>query len=117
MSKSKLGYGLKAKAIREILASHPDRKNRELVEILNSKGIVCTAQDVAIYRAKNKKQGKDTSVLTVDQLLVIKGLIQESGGMKAVQSKLAELDEIASAAGGLSKLQTGLDLLTKMNES
>ncbi len=122
MSKSgaKLERGEKAQAIRDAMKAHPHLKNRELVDILAAKGIKCTTQDIANQKARNKRMdggggGGGKKDLTLDDLLKVKTVVAEAGGIKAVQSKLLEIEELAKQAGGLDKLRKGLDVLPKFS--
>lgn len=115
MSKAKTGRGEKAQAIRDALRTHSHLKNRELAEMLTSKGIKTSSQDIANQKARNKRVGGETQSLTLDDLLKVKAVINEAGGLKAVQNKLAELDKISEQAGGLAKLRRGLDVLPQFN--
>ncbi len=115
MSKAKSGRGEKAAAIRDALKSHPHLKNRELAEMLASKGIKCSSQDIANQKARNKRLGGDVNVFTLDDLLKVKALVTEAGGMKALQSRIAELDKLAEQVGGLAKLRRGLEVLPQLS--
>jgi len=119
MSKSgvKLERGEKAQAIRDAMKGHPHLKNRELVDILAAKGIKCTTQDIANQKARNKRMddGGGKKDFTLDDLLKVKTVVAEAGGIKAVQSKLMEIEELAKQAGGLEKLRKGLDVLPKFS--
>lgn len=120
MSKAgtKLERGEKAQAIRDAMKAHPLLKNRELVDILAAKGIKCTTQDIANQKARNKRMeggGGGKQSLTLDDLLKVKNVVAEAGGIKAVQGKLNEIEELAKLAGGLDKLRKGLDVLPKFS--
>lgn len=117
MSKgSKPERGVKADAIREALKSHPHLKNRELAEMLTAKGIKCSSQDIANQKARYKRDGSSgKSNFTLDDLRKIKSLVSEAGGLKAVQTKLADFDKLAKQAGGIDKLRKGLEVLPEFN--
>jgi len=115
MSKAKTGRGEKAQAIRDALRGHPHMKNRELAEMLSAKGIKCSSQDIANQKARNKRMNGDASTFTLDDLLKVKTIINEAGGIKAVQHRIAELDKLADQVGGLSKLRKGLEVLPQFN--
>ncbi|HMP17687.1 MAG TPA: hypothetical protein PKD72_11735, partial [Gemmatales bacterium] len=94
MSKAgKPGRGEKAQAIREVLKSHPHLKNRELAELLMSKGIKCSSQDIANQKARFKRLAGETAkqTFTVDDLRTVKNVVSESGGLKSLISKLNEV--------------------------
>jgi hypothetical protein len=117
MSKGKPGRGEKAQAIRDALKSHPHLKNRELAEMLNSKGIKCSSQDIANQKARFKRLAGDTAKqeFTLNDLLKVKSIVAESGGIKAVQNKLAEVEKLAEQVGGFDKLKRGLEVLPQLN--
>lgn len=116
MSKgSKPGRGEKAQAIRDALKSHSHLRNRELAEMLTSKGIKCTPQDIANQKARFKRVGSDKSNFTIEDLRKVKTLVSEAGGLKAVQNKLAEVDKLAEQLGSLEKLRKGLEVLPEFN--
>lgn len=119
MSKSgtKTGRGEKSQAIRDGLKNHPHLKNRELAELLTSKGIKCSSQDIANQKARNKRIGGESSKqsFTLDDLRKVKAIVSESGGLKTVANKLADIDKLAEQVGGLEKLRQGLDVLPEFN--
>ena len=116
MSKgAKPGRGEKAQAIRDALKSHPHLKNRELAELLSNKGIKCSSQDIANQKARYKRVGGDKSNFTLEDLRKVKSLVSEAGGLKAVQSKLADVDKLAEQVGGIDKLRKGLEVLPEFN--
>ena len=114
MAKSKSARGEKTQAIRQALQTHPQLKNRELVAMLSEKGIHCSSQDVANQKARLKMKSGESAELTLDTLLKIKSLVQESGGMKAVVQKINQLDALAEKVGGLAKLRKGLEVLPQL---
>ena len=98
MSKAgKPGRGEKSQAIRDALKNHPHLKNRELADMLSSKGIKCTSQDIANQKARNKRMGGESTkqAFTLEDLRRVKALVAESGGLKAVVNKLADIDKLA----------------------
>lgn len=118
MSKAgKPGRGEKSQAIRDALKNHPHLKNRELADMLSSKGIKCTSQDIANQKARNKRLGGEVTkqAFTLEDLRRVKALVAESGGLKAVVNKLADIDKLAEQAGSLEKLRRGLDVLPEFN--
>lgn len=117
MSKTgtKSGRGEKAQAIRDGLRSHPHLKNRELAEMLNSKGIKCSSQDIANQKARFKRLGVENQVFTLEDLRKVKTIVADAGGFKSVMGKLADLDKLAEQVGGLSKLRKGLEVLPEFN--
>lgn len=116
MSKSsKPGRGEKAQAIRDALKSYPHLKNRELAELLSNKGIKCSSQDIANQKARFKRVGSDKSNFTLEDLRKVKSLVSEAGGLKAVQSKLSDVDKLAEQVGGIEKLRKGLEVLPEFN--
>lgn len=94
MSKDKPAWGEKASAIRAALKANPHLKNRELVALLTEQGVVCSTQDVASQKARNKQLGKDATVLSLDALLKIKNTVKAAGGLKVVQHKMEEIDQL-----------------------
>jgi len=118
MSKAgKPGRGEKAQAIREALKSHPHLKNRELAELLMSKGIKCSSQDIANQKARFKRLSGEASkqTFTVDDLRKVKTIVSESGGLKNLLNKLNEVDRLAEQVGGFDKLRKGLEVLSEFN--
>ncbi len=116
MSKgTKLARGEKAQAIRDALKSHPHLKNRELAELLSTKGINCSSQDIANQKARFKRVGGEKAIFTLDDLRKVKALVGEAGGLKAIQSKLADVDKLAEQVGGIDKLRQGLEVLPEFN--
>ena len=114
MAKTILARGEKTQAIRQALQTHPQLKNRELAAMLNEKGIQCSSQDIANLKVRLKMKGADSAELTLDILLKIKSVVQESGGMKVVVQKINQLDAMAEKVGGLAKLRKGLEVLPQL---
>jgi hypothetical protein len=114
---SKTGRGEKAQAIRDALKNHPHLKNREVAELLSNKGIKCSSQDIANQKARLKRMSGDTgkSSFTLEDLRKVKAIVSESGGLKAVLNKLADIDKLAEQVGSLEKLRKGLEVLPEFN--
>jgi len=116
MTKSNIARGEKASAIRQALQANPHLKNRELVPLLTAQGIKCSTQDVANQKARNKREGHNSTAITIDTLLKIKSTIKAAGGLKAVQQKITEVDQLADKVGGLAKLRQGLEILPEFQK-
>src|SRR5262245_29757535 len=100
---SKPARGEKSQAIRDALRSYPSMGNKEIAEMLSGKGIKCSSQDVANQKARLKRAGAlgGKGELTLEDLMKVKALVQQQGGLKQVQNYLRSVDEMADQVGGI----------------
>lgn len=110
---AKPARGEKSQAIRDALDAYPGKANKALAEMLTARGIPCSSQDVANQKARLKRAGvlRGKRDLTLDDVLKVKNLVAQLGGLKQVQGTLRSVDEMASQVGGLDKLRRGLEVL------
>jgi hypothetical protein len=113
---SKPARGEKSQAIRDALRSYPSMGNKDIAEMLTNKGIKCSSQDVANQKARLKRAGGlgGKGELTLEDLMKVKNLVQQQGGLKQVQNNLRSVDEMADQVGGLDKLRRGLEVLPEL---
>lgn len=113
---SKPARGEKSQAIRDALRSFPSMGNKEIAEMLTTKGIKCSSQDVANQKARLKRTGglRGKGELTLEDVMKVKNLVAQQGGLKQVQSYLRSVDEMADQVGGLDKLRRGLEVLPEL---
>ena len=113
---SGLGRGEKSAAIRDAIGQYPGMKNRELAEMLTKKGIPTSGQDVANQKTKLKKTGMINSKnsFSVEDLMRVKEVVKDNGGIDKVASAMKSVEEIAIQAGGYDKLRKGLDTLSSL---
>lgn len=113
---SKPARGEKSQAIRDALRSYPGMGNKEIAEMLSNKGIKCSSQDVANQKARLKRAGglRSKGELTLEDVLKVKNLVAQLGGLKQVQNALRSVDDMASQVGGLEKLRRGLEVLPEL---
>jgi hypothetical protein len=102
--------GEKSGAIRDALRDNPHLSNRHIAELLNSRGIKCSSQDIANLKARIKRMSGKTT-FTLEDLKKVKALVAQAGGLKQVQTLLKNVDDLAHEVGGLEKLRRGLQEL------
>lgn len=112
-----LERGVKSQAIRDALAQNSSMKNGEIAEMLSKRGIPTTTQDVANQKTKLKKQNLAGAKanFTVEDLMKVKEVVKDNGGIDKVNNILGQLESIASQAGGMEKLRKGIDTLATLS--
>jgi len=113
---SKPARGEKSQAIREALRAYPSMGNKDIAGMLTNKGIKCSSQDVANQKARLKRAGSlgGKGEITLEDVMRVKALVVQQGGLKQVQSSLRTVDEMADQVGGLDKLRRGLEVLPEL---
>lgn len=109
--------GKKSALIRKYIAHPAGYKNPEIARMIEAEGIRCNAQDVANMRAKLKKFGIIASggpALSIDDLLKVKSIAEEAGGIKEIEKSIQALEGLAEQVGGLDRLKRGLAALQRL---
>ena len=99
----------KSAAIRAIYRRNPDAKPREIVAELKQQGITVSAQQVSTTRMNAIKsgllpphgskivplaQGRVNGSFSVEELVTVKKLVDQLGGIKKAEAALSALSEI-----------------------
>lgn len=114
--------GQKSRLIKEHLHSSPQMKNPEIAEAITRRGVPCKAQDVANMRTKLKKLGLlpggrgSSAPLTIDDVLKVKELATQAGGVRTLEKNIQELEALAAHLGGLERLKRGIAALNSFYE-
>jgi predicted transcriptional regulator len=92
----------KSAAIRTYTSSHPDAKPKEIAENLNQSGYKITPQYVSTILSNDRKKGPSVrrrraivvGSASIDQLLAVKKLVNEVGGVQAAQHAIAQYSRL-----------------------
>jgi hypothetical protein len=115
MAKGKSKRGEKTATIREMILRNTGAGNQEVAEMVTAKGYTCTAQDVANVKTKlNKGRRGRKKALSADDLMKVKELAQQAGGLSKLTESIASLENIASSVGGLDRLKLGIRHLNQL---
>lgn len=112
--------GRKSQLMREYLSSHGHLKNPQVAALVEKQGVACKPQDIANMRTRMRHVGiggRRATKLSVDDLLKVKALADEVGGIAKLENSIAAVENQAAKVGGWDRLKRGLAALQQLNRS
>ena len=113
----RLKRGEKGAAIMETVLRNPGAGNKAVAEMVQARGIPCSAQDVANVKNRMRRgQRGRFKELSAHDLRKVKELAHQAGGMTKLSESIDSVERMATQVGGLDRLKQGIRALTELTQ-